>query len=307
MDTNSLKKLLKSNYEGVDKQFKRLFHGRGGLYEGLNFLTVDSIGDILSVGFYFDVDSKIENEVLNIIKSFVKESNHKTILLQRRYLDKSTIDIIQGDIDDEVIAYENDLKFYLNLKSNLNSGYFGDMKLGREYIRSISKDKKVLNLFSYSCGFSLAALLGKAKSVVNFDMSKSALNLGRKNHHLNNLDTKKVKFYPHNILKSFSRIKRDGLYDIVIIDPPTFQKGSFEATKDYEKIIKRLDSFTQDGAIVLACLNSPTLDSNYLINLFKTYAPQFEFIEKLNNLKEYDALTQERSLKNLVFKKRESL
>ena len=74
----------------------------------------------------------------------------------------------------------------LNLQSNQNNGYFPDMKNGREYITKISKDKIVLNLFSYTCAFSIAALKGEARSVSNIDMSKSALTTGRENHHLNN-------------------------------------------------------------------------------------------------------------------------
>ena len=145
----------------------------------------------------------------------------------------------------------------------------------------------------------LFAVKGEAKSVVNMDMSKSSLSVGRNNHHLNNFDTKNIKFYPYNILKSFGRIKRDGLYDMIIIDPPTFQKGSFEATKDYQKIIKRLDDISSENCTVLACLNSPDLDSKYLIDIFNEPAPNFEFVEKLDSVEEFIAIDYERSLKNL--------
>jgi 23S rRNA (cytosine1962-C5)-methyltransferase len=236
-----------------------------------------------------------------MLKNFIKNTRHTTIILQRRYREKTTTEIIIGTLKSENIALENNLKFKLNLRSNQNNGYFPDMKNGREFIQKISKDKTVLNLFSYTCGFSLAALQGGAKSVVNFDMAKGALNTGRENHHLNNLDTKKVKFYPHNILKSFGRIKRDGPYDIIIIDPPSFQKNSFEATKDYQKIIKKLEEFTSDDCTVLACLNSPNLDENFIINIFKEFTPNFNFEKRLENVEEFEAIDEDRSLKNLVF------
>jgi len=301
MDT--LKEVLEKNSLNLTNEFKRIFHGRGEVYENWKFLTIDSIDDILSVAFYSEISLELETELLNMLVNFIQNTRHSTIILQRRYIDKTVTEVIIGRLTDENIAVENNLKFKLNLQSNQNSGYFPDMKNGREYINNISKDKKVLNLFSYTCGFSLAALKGGAKSVVNMDMAKGALNTGRVNHQLNNLDTKKVKFYPHNILKSFGRIKRDGPFDIIIIDPPTFQKGSFEATKDYQKIIKKLHEFASEDCTVLACLNAPQLDENYIINIFKEFAPNFSFVKRLDNPKEFETSQPHRALKNLVFNK----
>ena len=65
---------------------------------------------------------------------------------------------------------------------------------------------------------------------------------------------------PYDILKSWSRIKKRSPYDIIIIDPPSFQKGSFAATKDYEKIIKNLMILANENCVVLSCLNAPELD-----------------------------------------------
>lgn len=310
MNLDELKILLEQNSQNLNEEFKRLFHGRGVLYgDEWKFLTIDSIDTILSVAFYFPIDKEInsasEDSLLNMLKEFVQISRHDTLVLQRRYLENAPTEVLVGSLDrnDDLYVVENGIKIKLNLYSNLNSGYFPDMKNGRAYIKSISQDKNVLNLFSYTCGFSLAALKGEANSVTNFDMAKSALNTGRQNHHLNNLDTKKVKFYPHNILKSFSRIKKDGPFDIIIIDPPTFQKGSFEATKDYNKIIKRLEEFTLKNSIVMACLNSPDLDESFIIDIFKEFAPNFKFIKRLENVSEFKSLDENRSLKNLVFKR----
>jgi len=295
---------LQNSAKNLTNEFKRLFHGRGEFFgEEWRFLTIDSIDDILSVAFYFSIEEEKELELINILKLFIQNSRHTTLILQRRYLSQSPTEILVGELQKDLYVVENGLKIKLNLTSNQNNGYFPDMKNGREYIKSLSKDKKVLNLFSYTCAFSVAAIKGGASQVVNMDMAKNALNTGRENHHINTIDTKKVKFYPHNILKSFSRIKRDGPFEIVIIDPPTLQKGSFEATKDYDKIVKRLDTFTSSDAIVLACLNSPDLDENFIIELFKEYAPSFKYIKRLENVKEFQSLDESRSLKNLVFKK----
>jgi len=279
-----------------------LFHGRGGCFDDYKFLTIDSIDTILSVAFYFEIDIKKENELINTLKKFIKTSRHTTLVLQRRYIPKTTTEVIVGTLEDNIFTLENGIKIKLNLKNNQNNGYFPDMKIGREFIKEHSKDKNILNLFSYTCAFSLSALNGGAKSITNIDMSKGALTTGRDNHHLNNLSTLNVNFLPHNILKSFGKIKRLSPFDIIIIDPPTFQKGSFEATKDYTKIIKRLVDFASEDCLILACLNSPDLNSQYLIDIFKEFAPQFEYIQRLDSVKEFIAVDDERSLKNLVFK-----
>ena len=304
MNTIDLQNLITKNSADLTNEFKRIFHGRGALHgEEWKFLTIDSIDDILSIAFYFSIKEDAELELLEMLKNYLKNSRHTTLVLQKRYLAKAPTEVLVGELKNDLYVRENALKIKLNLLSNQNNGYFPDMKNGRAFIKSISKDKKILNLFSYTCAFSLSAMNGGASSVVNMDMAKGALSTGRENHHLNNIDTRNVKFYPHNILKSFSRIKRDGPFDVIIIDPPTLQKGSFEASKDYNKIIKRLDTFSAADSIVLACLNSPDLDENFIIDIFTELAPNFKFIKRLDNIEEFKSLDENRSLKNLVFQK----
>lgn len=303
MKISDLQRHLKENSKELNNEFKRLFHGRGGLYDGWKHLTIDSIDDILSVALYFEMETDAETELIEMLKEFISDSRHDTIVLQRRYIKGSPSEVIAGEVKEDVFVVENGMKFKLNLLSNRNSGYFADMKNGREFVRANSKGKRVLNLFSYTCAFSVAAKYGEAQSVSNIDMSKGALSTGRANHHLNEIDTRGVSFLPYNILKSFSRIKKKGPYDLIIIDPPTFQKGSFEATKDYQKIIAKLPQIAAEDATLLACLNSPDLDSDFIIELIKELSPSFKFVKKLENLKEFASKEEDRSLKNLVFKR----
>ncbi|MDB2562839.1 class I SAM-dependent methyltransferase [Sulfurimonas sp.] len=292
---------IEKNVQGIDNEFKRLFHGRGGLYDNWKHLTVDSIDSILSIALY-DEEPK-ETELLEMLQKFIQTTQHTSIVLQRRYLKGSPSEIIFGEIADDLFVIENDIKIKLNLLSNRNSGYFPDMKNGRTFVKENAKDKSVLNLFSYTCAFSLAAALGGASKISNIDMSKGALSTGRANHHLNDLDMKGISFHPYNILKSFSRIKKKGPYDLIIIDPPTFQKGSFEATKDYRKLIMKLPQIASEDCLLLACLNSPDLDVEFITQLIKELAPSFRFVKRLENVQEFASLDEDRSLKNLIFKR----
>ncbi|MFX4230131.1 class I SAM-dependent methyltransferase [Aliarcobacter butzleri] len=303
MKIENLKKLIQNNLENKTFEIKRVFHGRGNFYEDFNYLTVDSLNEILFATFF--EESSDENEIIKALKEIANAYNYKTFIVQKKYKKDELNEAIIGEIPPFYIVVENGLKYKINF-FNKNIGIFLDMKIGREYISSICKDKNVLNLFSYTCGFSVVAINAKAKQVVNVDMAKGALTTGRENHHLNNLDTKKVKFMPYDILKSWNRIKKEGPYDIIIIDPPSFQKGSFAATKDYEKIIKKLPELASENCIVLSCLNAPELDSDFIKQKFEEFAPTFKFEKRLENLKEFITNNEEKSLKNLIFKKQNS-
>ena len=303
MKIENLKKLIQNNLENKTFEIKRVFHGRGNFYEDFNYLTVDSLNEILFATFF--EESSDENEIIKALKEIANTYNYKTFIVQKKYKKDELNEAIIGEIPPFYIVVENGLKYKINF-FNKNIGIFLDMKIGREYISSICNDKNILNLFSYTCAFSVVAINAKAKQVVNVDMAKGALTTGRENHHLNNLDTKKVKFMPYDILKSWNRIKKEGPYDIIIIDPPSFQKGSFAATKDYEKIIKKLPELASENCIVLSCLNAPELYSDFIKQKFEEFAPTFKFEKRLENLKEFITNNEEKSLKNLIFKKQNS-
>ena len=137
---------------------------------------------------------------------------------------------------------------------------------------------------------------GGAKEVINIDMNKNVLKIGQKNLSINNLDLKGVRFLQKNILKSFSKIKQFAPYDIIIINPPSFQKGSFIATDDYQKILKRVNEWANENATLIACVNSPKISKEDLINLVEKES-HFKFKEEIKPPKEYTNST----LKSLIF------
>lgn len=299
MTLHELSLLLKTNAKNCTQEFQRIFHGRGGLWEEYKHFTLDSIDTVLSAAFYAPRED--EEAIIAMIRELMQDSRHDTLVVQRRYKGGTPSEAVCGELPQEVYALENGMRFKLNLLSNQNSGYFPDMKNGRAFVAAHAKDKRVLNLFSYTCAFSVAALKGGAHSVVNVDMSKGALSIGKANHALNGVDTRGSSFLPYNILKSFSGLKKKGPYDMIIIDPPSFQRGSFEATKDYVKLVRNLDALADEGCIVLACLNAPELTGDFIVSLFKEHAPAFGFSHRLENLSEFASADEEKSLKNIVF------
>lgn len=273
----------------------RLFHGRGGLFPDFQNIVVDFFSPTLLITLYKEVDEKIIESLLN----FPAEN----ILLQKRFLHRPELVVLKGSIPEKGQAFEDGMLFHLKFGASQNIGFFLDMAQGRKWIREHAFGKKVLNLFSYTCSLSVAALKGGASGVVNVDMSKGALSVGRDNHLLNQIKMNDVKFLPYDILKSWKNISKYGPYDLVVIDPPTNQGESFKVERDYYKMIKRLDEMTNPEALVFACLNSPHLKSQFLIELFIEHAPQFVFQERVQSAFIDSENDFEAGLKILVFKK----
>ena len=302
--TNTLITAFTQPIDGI----QRLFHGRGKCLVGLEQITVDHLGGNLLISLFKEPSDDFLQALLEAVEHWVDDAiwgQHpiQAILLQHRSRDKSPTECLWGEYTQPCIAEEKGLKFKLDLMKNQNCGLFLDMLNGRQWVRAQSTDKRVLNLFSYTCGFSVAALAGGADCVINFDMAKSVLNRGRENHQLNNLPLDKVKFFAHDILKSWGKIRKYGPYDLIIIDPPSFQKGSFAVTKDYQKILRRLPDLLSEAGQVLACVNDPSLSSQFLIDEMATAAPELSFQERLANPEVFTDIDSEQALKALIFQK----
>lgn len=280
----------------------RLFHGRGKKWPGFEHLSIDLYPPTVLITTYKEIDETEKVSLVEMLKS-VPNLNFTSILLQKRYIKGEPMEALIGEVPAKSFAVENSEKYLLNLSNPQNIGFFLDMAIGREFVKNISREKSVLNLFSYTCSLSVAALKGGAREVVNVDMSRPALRVGEDNHTLNGIDKRSVKFLPHDIMKSFGNISRKGPYDLVIIDPPTNQGSSFRVDRDYHKVVKRLNDMTAPDAVVMACLNSPHLGSEFLLEIFKEHAPQFSFQEKMYSSFSDMETNPEEGLKILIFKK----
>ncbi len=276
--SNALKYITPPNSQQF-LQAQRLFHGRGHAYPDLHHLTIDWLPPVILITLYAVENITDIKDLANRLQQLIPEC--QSIQLQHRYKKLGPIDIINGKKIHQLTINEEGLNYQIQLGKSRNTGLFLDMKNGRDWVRHNTQDKSVLNLFSYTCGFSVVALDGGASSVVNIDMSSPALSVGRENHRLNKQLLKQVKFEKLNIFKSFGRLKKRGPFDLLICDPPTFQKGSVDIAKDYPKILRRLDEFMAPAATLLLCLNAPELGADFLHETMKKYAPDYQFIESI--------------------------
>lgn len=279
---------------------RRIFHGRGQLFPGFEQLSIDWFNPIVLISL-FD-DSTQHDELLTAIEAADSHKQVKSVVVQRRYLNGSPAELVMGVELETIIVTEGPLRFEIHAGKQQNAGLFLDARLLRDWIQQNSADRKVLNLFAYTCSLSVAALAGGASQVTNVDMSKTSINWGLTNHMLNEQDARKVKSIPHNIFRSWGRIQQFGRYDLVIIDPPTRQRGSFDVEKNYGAVLKRLSKLCTPGADVIATLNSPFLETDYLTELFAKKVPTSEYLGKIEVAPEFEDKSPERALKICHFK-----
>lgn len=258
---------------------QRLFHGRGHAFEGLSHVNVDWLAPVVLITLYQEVEPNWLLQQAVLLKD--KISSCRSVQVQWRCRAMAPTEVILGEQITHTEVNEQSLSYHIELGKAQNTGLFLDMRNGRQWVKEHSENKNVLNLFAYTCAFSVAAIAGSAKQVVNIDLSKASLSKGRDNHRLNKQDLDKVIFQGVDIFKSFSRIKKYGPYDLLVCDPPSFQKGSVDIQRDYGKILRRIPQFMKPNSDLLLCLNSPDLDEEFLLNEVKLSCPDCVFIEKV--------------------------
>lgn len=286
---------IHSFFSQPQPEARRIFHGRGHCYPGLEHLCIDWYGPLVLITTY----TAIENgeEIKALILDADVHSQIKTIILQERYLPQSPSQVIYGDSVDSVVVNESGLRFEVRPGQQQNTGLFLDTRHLRSWLQANSKDCNVLNLFAYTCSLSVAALAGGASRVTNVDVSKTSIAWGSRNHELNAQDPRRVRTIPHNLFTSWGRIRQYGRYDIVIVDPPTRQRGSFDAEKDYGSVIKKMDKCCNPGAIIVAALNSPFLGEEFLQQQFDRYLPEADLVGCIEVAEEFEESDAEKGLK----------
>ena len=289
---------------------QRIFHGRGGLYPGCEQWSLDAFPPVLVLTSFQAVsDDELATIGVALSTRWAQISPDQPLnwVFQCRAEGHIETRLMSGSVPDPHVVTEKGSSFRVHVLKGQNHGLFLDMAEGREWVRrmvrSYAPDQprlKVLNLFAYTCAFSVVALQAGAKQVVNVDMSHGAMAIGQQNHPINGITTGAT-FLMHDIFKTWGKITRGGPYGLVIVDPPSYQKGSFIATKDYAKLMRRLPELLAPGGYALLCLNAPELGLDFLQDQMKELAPELKFVERVTNPAAFADVSPERSLKVLAY------
>ncbi|BEP91720.1 class I SAM-dependent methyltransferase [Acidovorax sp. A79] len=295
---------------------QRIFHGRGGLHPGCEQWVLDVYPPV----FVLTSFAPATEEALDAIGAALQARwsliapdgqplnwvfQHRGEALRAE--GRSDTRLMAGAVPDPHAVTEAGARFRVHVLRGQNHGLFLDMAGGRRWVRDFAAARgadryglKVLNLFAYTCAFSVVALQAGARQVVNVDMSHGAIAVGQQNHQLNGIATG-ASFLAHDIFSSWGKITRSGPYGLVIVDPPSYQKGSFVATKDYARLMRRLPDLLAPGGHALLCLNAPELGEGFLREQMQAQAPGLSFVERVDNPAAFADVDPERALKVLVY------
>lgn len=283
---------------------QRIFHGRGGLHPGCEHLALDAYAPALLLTSFQPLDESALGAIGDALAARWRDISDAPLcwVYQRRGEGAETR-LMAGALPEPHVVTEAGARYLVHLLRGQNHGLFLDMAEGRRWVRdNVQRGDTVLNLFAYSCAFSVVALQAGAREVVNVDMAAGALATGRSNHELNGLKAG-ARFLAHDIFKSWGKLTRGGPYELVICDPPSFQKDSFVATKDYARLARRLPALLAPDGRALVCLNAPELGVAFLREAIEANAPELTFVERVANPAVFRDVSPDRGLKVLVYRR----
>ncbi len=289
----------------------RIFHGRGGLHPGCEHLALDAFPPVFVLTSFAPLDegalSAIGDALGRRWADIAPGQPLNWVYQLRQSAAPAETRLMAGEVPDPHVVTEAGARYRVHVLRGQNHGLFLDMAEGRRWVREHVAAHpehrfglKVLNLFAYTCAFSVVALQAGARQVVNMDMAQGALATGQHNHRLNDLSG--ASFLAHDIFSSWGKITRGGPYHLIVVDPPSYQKGSFVATKDYARLMRRLPDLLRPGGHVLLCLNAPEMGTQFLTSQMQEVAPELEFVKRLANPAAFADVDAERSLKVLVYR-----
>ncbi len=166
----------------------------------------------------------------------------------------------------ECVALEYGLKYRIDYAGGQKTGFFLDQRENRKLLREMSAGKTVLNTFSYTGGFSMAAIQGGAKKAVSVDVSASAVKLADENAALNSFEKKH-----EGIVADVMQFLREGeeLFDIVVLDPPAFAKNmnkKHAATQGYKRLNEMGMKKVKSGGLLFTFSCSQVIDQKLFEN-----------------------------------------
>lgn len=231
----------------------RVIHAENDLLPGL---IVDKYADYLSLQFHTPGIERWQKEIVAALTVLLKPDGiYERSDVKVRGIEgaEKKVGLLFGDVPEKVKIKENGYQFYVDIIGGQKTGFFLDQRDKRLALQKYVEDKKVLNCFSYTGGFSVYALGAGAQKVVSVDASQPALELAEKNVQLNKLDESKAEFIMADV-KEYLADRAMGEFDVIILDPPAFVKDRHkvrEGLQGYRKINEQaLRALPQNGILV---------------------------------------------------------
>ncbi len=258
---------LRRGFVSENNNSFRLVNGEG---DGMPGLIIDIYHETAVIKHDHQVCESFYNH-LGIGEKLQKEFPFiKNVYLKRRNDVEVKGDDIIGTLPAEVQFKENGCVFASNVRDAAKTGFFLDQRDNRKLIGQFAKDKTVLNLFSYTGGFSLFAAHGGAKEVTSVDIAKAAIAAAERNFEVNNLKTPHHAIAADAFLYIDEQIKLKRKWDLVITDPPSFapnQKAVEAANAAYIKVFASSLKLVNGGGLFAASSCSSHISTDKFLDI----------------------------------------
>ncbi len=241
----------------------RLVNGAG---DGLLGITVDQFAEWAVLSIEGDMPARLEADcVAALMESgargvYAKRRVRADLRRQQRCALAPSEPVAGDEAPEAFVVAEGALKLWVSLGEGLSCGLFVDQRENRARLNAMVKlGQKVLNLFSYTCSFSVAAALAGARTT-SVDLAGPALDWGRRNFELNGIDPSSHEFVKADAVRWLRGARRhQRAYDVVVLDPPSFstsgRRGTFSVAKDYLHIATDALALLASGGWLLAVTN----------------------------------------------------
>ena len=236
----------------------RLFNQEG---DGFGGLTVDLYGDYAVFSWYNSYVYQIRKVISEAFRQVFPEVLGIYEKIRFKGLDYESAHVYGQETPDFFTVLENGVLYQVFMNDGLMTGIFLDQHEVRgSLVDGLAMGKSLLNMFSYTAAFSVAAAMGGASQTTSVDLAKRSRELSQAHFQANGISTDDHRFIVMDVFEYFKYAKRKGLtYDVIVLDPPSFarnKKQTFSVAKDYHKLISQSLEILNPGGIIIASTNA---------------------------------------------------
>ena len=236
----------------------RLFNQEG---DGFGGLTVDLYGDYAVFSWYNSYVYQIRKVISEAFRQVFPEVLGAYEKIRFKGLDYESAYVYGQEAPEFFTVLENGVLYQVFMNDGLMTGIFLDQHEVRgSLVDGLAMGKSLLNMFSYTAAFSVAAAMGGASQTTSVDLAKRSRELSQAHFQANGISTDDHRFVVMDVFEYFKYAKRKGLtYDVIVLDPPSFarnKKQTFSVAKDYHKLISQSLEILNPGGIIIASTNA---------------------------------------------------
>ena len=239
----------------------RLFNQEG---DGFGGLTVDLYGDYAVFSWYNSYVYQIRQTISEAFRQVFPEVLGAYEKIRFKGLDYESAHVYGQEAPDFFTVLENGVLYQVFMNDGLMTGIFLDQHEVRgSLVDGLAMGKSLLNMFSYTAAFSVAAAMGGASETTSVDLAKRSRELSQAHFQANGMSTDDHRFIVMDVFEYFKYAKRKALtYDVIVLDPPSFarnKKQTFSVAKDYHKLISQSLEILNPGGIIIASTNAASV------------------------------------------------